>query len=164
MLACELHALARESNRTEVGVMVDFLGVQLNTNYNEPYYLEQKALSDLVVQTLPKEAVAKLPRSLIESFIHANTGASNIPSALSQELPRVRLITPNQSRHRFDAGRFPIFSISRVGFSNDGQYAMLCLNYVYASLGATCDLYVLKWNPKKGHWDLTKLKFNVWVS
>lgn len=163
----------------EIDVIVDFLTDQLGpAEKRGPYNFDQNLVTTVGFpdKTVPKEAVGKVPASLIADFLRVNAQPSHLPQALLKKYP-IYVLSDKEYAKNFPNDtdldkdwenyykKFPhsggLYSLSHVGFSKDGFYAMLFFGHLYASLVDTDDLYVLKWDPKSGHWKVTGVRFNL---
>jgi len=165
----------------EVAVVSDFLIEQGLSPNGGPYVFQEKTI---VINGFPdgnvsKEVHEKVPASLIADCVRKNAAPSRLTKALTEKFS-VRILNAEEEARQFPKDsnlnhdwksfhkKYPhsggLYAISRVGFSKDGCYAMLCFEKTYASLGGECNVFVLKWNPQKAHWDKADLEFNLWIA
>lgn len=169
-------AAVPDSTDDEIAVMVDFLQAKLGPPDKGKYNFDDNT----TVGDFPNQpGMDQLPEGLAASFKQHNVTGTPLPEALVAKFPINRWSNADNATYfpahtdlndgwkRYYAD-FPhskgIFCLSHVGFSRDGNYAILYFACLYASQGGSGNLYVLKRNPDSGHWELNGTVINLWIS
>jgi len=161
----------------EVDVITDFLNQELDVHKKDGQYAFEENMAVSVES--PEELKGRIPASLAADYVARNSTASRLPAFVTKTFPIFILTKKEENRYFPETGdlnknweRFykdhpncgGIFTLSHVGFSKDGQLAMIYLGNQYASLGGEGYVYVLKWDVTTHHWKLTALKSMLWIS
>jgi hypothetical protein len=179
-----LSAITSEANdfsiqENEIDVTTDFLTQELDVHKKDGLYAFEENMAIEVDFEAPKELKGKVPASLVTDFVARNASASRLPAFLAKNFPIFILTKKEEDEYFPQKGDLNknweqfykdhpncggIFTLSHVGFSKDGQLAMIYLGNQFASLGGEGCVYVLKWNATTHHWKLTALKSMLWIS